>query len=125
VDTQISDTCSTMDPASAAIGVVSGSAALAALAVQITTNLLGLRDTYRDSELFILDLASTCQAFEIAWRRIHDWASSWLGASTGAQADSIFKHLVAYHETGSLVLRALDAELMKIMQPSNPVWRLS
>ena len=114
-----------MDPASAAIGVVSGSAALAALAVQITTYLLGLRDTYKDSEIIILDLASTCQAFEIAWRRIHDWASSWVGNPSETQADSIFRHLVAYHETGSLVLKALNTELMKITQPSNPLWRLS
>jgi hypothetical protein len=125
VDTQISDACSNMDPASVAIGVVSGSAALAALAVQITTNLLGLRDTYRDSEIIILDLVSTCQAFEIAWRRIHDWASSWVGKSSETQADSILRHLVAYHETGSFVLQALNAELMKITQPSNSLWRLS
>jgi hypothetical protein len=103
--------------------VVSGAAALAALAVQVTAYLLGLKDTYEDSELIILDLASTCQAFEIAWRRIHDWASSWIG--NAAESDSIFRHLLAYHETDRLVLRALNTELVKLMPATKSSWRLS
>ncbi|KAK7890070.1 hypothetical protein LTR67_008535 [Exophiala xenobiotica] len=98
-----------MDPASAAIGVVSGAAGLVALAISTTSYLLGLKDSYKTVEIVVLDLVTTCQALETAWRRIHDWASAQQLQST--TADSIFGELLAYHENSKIVLGALHSDL--------------
>jgi hypothetical protein len=80
-----------MDPASVVIGVVSGAASLAALAISTTTYLMGLKDSYKHVEIVVLDLVTTCQAFEIAWSRIHDWAQGHMCQS--ADVDLIFDQI--------------------------------
>lgn len=111
-----------MDPASVVVGVVSGAASLAALAISTTTYLIGLKDSYKHVELVVLDLVTTCQAFEIAWRRIHDWAE---GHMCQADADPIFGELLAYHENSKIVLGALHSELLQLEVNSKTTWRLS
>jgi len=44
-----------MDPASVVIGVVSGAANLAALAISTTRYLIDLKDSYKNVELVVLD----------------------------------------------------------------------
>jgi hypothetical protein len=112
-----------MDPASVVVGVVSGAAGLAALAISTTTYLIGLKDSYKHVELAVLDLVTTCQAFEIAWRRIHDWAEGHICQS--ADADPIFGELLAYHENSKIVLGALHSELQQLEVSPKTTWRLS
>jgi hypothetical protein len=112
-----------MDPASVVLGVVSGAAGLAALAISTTTYLIGLKGSYNHVELVVLDLVTTCQAFEIAWRRIHDWAKGHMCQS--ADADPIFGELLAYHENSKIVLGALHSELQQLEVNPKMTWRLS
>src|ERR1700761_1382702 len=98
-----------MDPASVVVGVVSGSASLVALAISTTTYLIGLKDRYKHAQLIILDLVAPCKAFEIAWKRIHDWAKIRMFQS--GEADPVFKELLAYHSHSEVVLSALCSEL--------------
>ena len=112
-----------MDPASIVIGVVSGAAGLTALAISTATYLISLKDSYKSVGLVILDLVTTCQAFEIAWRRIHDWARARMIQS--ADADPIFAELLAYHENSKIVLGALHSELQQLEVNPKSMWRLS
>ena len=112
-----------MEPASVVIGVVGGAATLAALAISTTTYLLGLKDSYKHVELVVLDLVTTCQAFEMAWRRIHNWAKGHMSQS--ADADSIFAELLAYHENSKIVIGALHSELQRLEVSPRNTWRLS
>lgn len=112
-----------MDPASVIIGVVSGAASLAALAITTTRYLLGLKDSYKGVELVVLDLVTTCQAFEIAWRRIRDWAQIQINESQGA--DPIFGELLAYHDNSKIVLGQLHNELQQLDINPKFLWRLS
>jgi hypothetical protein len=110
-----------MDPASVAIGVVSGAAALAAMAVKTTTFLVGLRDSYKRTDLIILDLASACQAFEIAWVHIHDWANS--HSSRATESSPIFEQLSSYLEVSKAVLETLQADLERFSSKVRSSWR--
>lgn len=112
-----------MDPASAIIGIASGAASLAALAISTTTYLIGLKDSYKTVELVVLDLVTTCQAFEIAWRRIHDWAQARISQST--DVDPIFAELLAYQENSKIILGALHSELQQLEVNQKSIWRLS
>ncbi|MCJ1430898.1 hypothetical protein MMC27_000248, partial [Xylographa pallens] len=112
-----------MEPASVVIGVVGGAATLAALAISTTTYLIGLKDSYKHVELVVLDLVTTCQAFEVAWRRIHDWAKDHMSQS--ADADPIFAELLAYHENSKIVIGALHSELQRLEVSPKTTWRLS
>jgi hypothetical protein len=112
-----------MDPASVVIGVVSGAAALTALAISTTTYLMGLKDSYKHMEIVVLDLVTTCQAFEIAWSRIHDWAQGHMCQS--AYADPIFHELHSYQQNSKIVLGALHSELQQLQLSTKSTWRLS
>lgn len=113
-----------MDPASVVIGVVSGAASLAAMALKTSTFLLGLRDSYTNIEVLILDLASTCRAFEIAWNRIHQWASKHIHQARDSP-EPIFEQLLSYSEHSKIVLDALRTDLEKVDPSAKPAWRLS
>jgi hypothetical protein len=112
-----------MDPASVVIGVLSGAAGLAALALSTYAYLLGLRDSYTHIELTVLDLASTCQTFEISWTCIHHWASD--HQLHGAESRAVFEQLLSYSETSKIVLSALHSELQQLQPNSKTTWRLS
>jgi hypothetical protein len=112
-----------MEPASVVIGVVSGAAALTALALSTATYLMGLKDSYKHVEIVVLDLVTTCQAFEIAWRRIHDWAQDRVCQSV--DPDPIFGELLSYHENSKIVLGALHSELQQLELNTKSTWRLS
>ena len=92
------------------------------MAIQVTKTLVGLRDSYEEAELVLLDLATTCRTFEIAWKRIHIWASDHMCQGV----DPIFEQLLSYHETSQIVLSAFKAELQQLEPTSmNTTRRLS
>ena len=112
---------SIMDPASVGIGVVSGAAALAAMAVQTTTYLVGLKDTLQRADLIFLDLLTSCQAFEAAWSHIHEWAKTQSSRSKGSTA--VLEKLTAYLESSKMVLDTLQADLERFRSKSKSSWR--
>jgi hypothetical protein len=112
-----------MDPASAVIGVVSGSATIVAASVKTIQFLTSLQDSYKRTELVICDLRSTCQAFETAWSQIHLWASE--QTSREVAAGSIFEQLLAYLEVSKIIFSSLQNDLERLEKSLKPSWRLS
>ena len=110
-----------MDPASIVLGVVSGAAALAAMTVKTATYLVGLRDTFKQARLIILDLVAACKAFEIAWNHIHDWASSHVSRPTSS--DVVFEQLLSYLELSKSLLDTLHADIERIRPNAKVAWR--
>ena len=101
-----------MDPVSAVLGVVSGSATLAATALRTVQYLTSLKDIYDRSGIIILDLLAACEAFEAAWDRIHSWSNCHRALPTGPERpDPIFNHILSFLEIGKVVLGSLQADL--------------
>ncbi len=101
-----------MDPASIALGVVSGAAALATMTVKTATYLVGSRDTFKQANLIILDLVAACKAFEIVWNHIHNWASSHVSRPTSSNL--VVEQLLSYLELSKSLLVTLHADIERI-----------
>jgi len=111
-----------MDPASI-VGIVASAASLAKLALETATYLVGLKDSFNQMELHLLDLASRCQTLDIAWRRVHVWASA--SASNGAEEGMIFDQLRISYEASNIILNAINADIKKVATAGKSSWRLS
>jgi hypothetical protein len=109
-----------MDPVSA-IGVISGAATLAAMAVQTINYLMSLRDTLQRANLIFLDLVTSCQAFESAWSHIHEWAQAHLAQSNGST--QVLEKLASYLEASKIMLDTLQADLERFRSNSKSSWR--
>lgn len=109
-----------MDPVSA-IGVVSGAATPAAMAVQTIKYLMSLKDTLQRANLIFLDLVTSCQAFESAWSHIHEWAQAHLAHSNGST--QVPEKLASYLEASKIMLDTLQADLERFSSNNKPSWR--
>lgn len=111
-----------MDPVSAIIGIASGAAGLVALTSQVVTYLVGLRDSHQNAELTILDLISTCQAYQTAWSHIEQWVSE---ASNHAQlfdSTPTLSELKIFLETGHVVMSLMQRDMNRLL-PKHSIWR--
>ena len=99
-----------MEPASAIIGIAATAASLAALAARTVLFVTRLRDTYANLDLVVLDLYTTCQAFEIASRNISTWAQA---APNSFQSQSALAELLTYLKTSHMVLELVQADLAR------------
>ena len=98
-----------MDPASAAIGAVSGAIALADVAFKIVQTVSGVIKKFQNAPLVLHSIVTTCKAIQVAWDRIHNWATSEL--ANRDQGDPIFDDLIMFVEAGRVLLEALREEL--------------
>ena len=105
------------------LGVVSGAAALTALAIKTTTFLVQLQDTHKGADLLIWDLRVACQALEVAWGSIRAWASN--QSHKAVNPGSIFEQLLSYLDYSKIALDTLQADLQRLGLGSKTTWRLS
>ncbi len=110
-----------MDPASVALGVVSGAAALAAMTIQTVTYLIGLKDTFKHADLIISDLVAACKAFEIAWDHIHQWATQ--HASRSEKSTVVFEQLLSYLGVSKCMLVRLQTDILSLSPTAKVQWR--
>jgi hypothetical protein len=106
-----------MDPASAIIGIASGAAALVAMTGQIVTYLVNLRDDCRNTEVILLDLALTCQAYESAWTRVRTWLLESCDPHAD-ESDPIIQELQNFLEGGKVMMELIRADLNRISSKS-------
>jgi hypothetical protein len=107
-----------MEPASAIIGIVSGSAGLVALSIQIITSLTSVYDAYKNVHLELWDLLTTCRMFEMAWTDIHEWVQS-KQDSPGSISPLALEHLSSYVDFSTVVLDLLRKDLDRLF----PGWK--
>ena len=103
-----------MEPASVVVGVVAGSTALVGTAIKVITFLTGLRDTITGANLLLLDLHTTCQAYQVAWTHTRDWASDPSRHLDGS--DPILEQILAYLDVSKITLDAIEGDLEKLDQ---------
>ena len=111
-----------MEPASAAVGVVSGAVALAAFAYQTAKFLVDIKDVWKNTTPSVSDLVSLCHAYRAAWLRIHQWAEQHITAKGGAE--SVFEHLEVHLESGNVVLSDVQGHFERLNLQHKNMWPL-
>lgn len=101
-----------MDPASAILGIASGTVMLAGLALKIGQTLRNMAVLYNRSAALLYSLIGACQAIEVAWNRINTWIAS-QPLSSYAAGSAFFDQLTDSIEAGKIVLGALQQDLQK------------
>lgn len=109
----------TMDPASAIIGIASGAAALVAMTGQLVSYLIRLRDDTRNLEVILLDLVLACQAYESAWTHIRTWLlESWDPGSD--EGEPIIQEFCNFLEGGKVMMEFIRADLDRLSSTTKP-----
>jgi len=111
-----------MEPASTAIGAVSGAIALAEVAFKIAQTVSDVIKKYQTVPLILHSITSNCKAIEVAWTRIHHWASAEIANHDGS--DPIFEDLIMFVNAGRVILDALrqDLDLEEFTFKSTQTW---
>lgn len=116
-----------MDPATI-VGLVSSAAALATLCGSAAKDLNTLVSKFKNAKLAILSMVQGLDTMQLAWSRIGKWAQNQTFDELLEQDDFIGR-LRQSLETGSLVMEALNEELliyktlkMGLIQRTKVVW---
>jgi hypothetical protein len=107
-----------MDLATAIIGIASGAASLVAITGQVVTYLTSIADSYRSARLIVLDLVSTCQAYEAAWSHIRQWALE-AHAAEVPNSESILGQLGTFLEVGKVIMDLITGDLDRLSSKSS------
>ena len=100
-----------MEPASALIGIISGTVGLLAVAAQVITCLQALRDTYRASNILVLDLLVSCNSYELAWTKLRDWATMIEQDETSDPSSEGLHEVCKLADIGKVVLETIKTDL--------------
>lgn len=111
-----------MEPASAIIGVASGAASLAVLALQVSRFMIGMKDAFDHIEIRLIDLVSLCRTLEVAWKEIANWASQ--QASHGEVSTAVLEQLQHCCETSKMVLEAVSKDFNQVSSKGKRTWQL-
>lgn len=106
-----------MDPFSI-LSIVQGSVDLAAKCVTVAKYLNDFATKHQQAELFVLSLVDECQTLRLAWGQIESWARRQNDAQVYID-DQIIERLGASLETGTMVISALEHELLQLGPPSS------
>ena len=99
-----------MDPATI-VGLVSSAAALAKICGSAATDLNTLVSKYKNAKLAILSMVQALDTMQLAWSRIGKWAQN-QAPDALLEEDDFIERLRLSLETGSLVMDALNEELL-------------
>ena len=99
-----------MDPATI-VGLVSSAAALAKVCGSAATDLNTLVSKYKNAKLAILSMVQALDTMQLAWSRIGKWAQN-QAPDALLEEDDFIERLRLSLETGSLVMDALNEELL-------------
>ena len=100
-----------MDPASAIIGVASGAAGIVAITTQIIAYFICLRDNYQNALPIVLDLITTCQVFEVGWKRLRTWAIELEQTGVHQISANILQDLMSFRDNSRMLVDLVKADL--------------
>ena len=89
-----------------------------AITAQVITYLIALRDAHQNAELMVLDLISTCRAYETAWSRIQQWALQASDELRVGNSETILDQLETFLETGRAVMDLIKKDIDRISSTS-------
>ena len=111
-----------MEPASTAIGAVSGAIALAEVAFKIAQTVSDVIKKYQAAPMVLHSITIICKAIEIAWGRIHHWTSAEI--ANHESSDPIFEDLIMFVNADRVVLDTLrqDLDLEEFTFKPTQIW---
>lgn len=107
-----------MDPASV-LAIVNGSIDLALKCASVVKSLHDVASKHKYAELFLVSMIDECQTFHLAWGRIQSWAQI-RQESTSTVDDQLVERLCSSLATGTMVLSALEQDLVNLGSAATP-----